>query len=636
MARRDSRWRGIVVVVGLVGLAVVLLVVGVALQRNDLQTAANVAQLVSVVLVIVPLVVGLVVWWRRSANGGSAPTTANIDQAKDVLARLVTEQWRTEARLRSLADPDPMPVRWRLTNHKVMDHSPSIAAGPVLVAGFSNQIVELTQQFRALRRRRLVILGGPGTGKTTLAVQLVLQLLASLKGAEPVPVLMSVASWDTHEFPLLHEWLAMRLRQDYPALRALQLGEDAPDMLARGQILPVLDGLDELPKAAQARVITALNRSLDDADQLILTSRTTEFAEAVWGAGSVLTSAAVIEPEPLNPAAVADYLAACLPPAPARDWEKILTGLRTSAQSSRPPLPVAEIVSTPLGLWLLRTVYCAPGANPAHLLGSGRFSDAATLRAHLFDRLIPTLIAARPPSTDSAEPFRPHRAWNPVEVRCWLGYLACYLRQIPTNDGQRGTLDFAWWHLARHTLRPRTLPLLVGLVGGLVIGLGNGLVAGLGNSLIGGLANEFVVALPILGLVAGLGAWLMLGLVGGLAARSWSKETPGFADFHVAERWLLLIRLITRYGLGAGLVVGLWNGLGGLIFGLGARVGLIPGFVGGLGLGAVAGLGLGVIAWAETPTPEGRASTPMTSWRADRTLNFSKASRAVSDLRAGS
>jgi hypothetical protein len=38
-----------------------------------------VAQLV---LVIVPLVVELVVWWRRSAKGGS-----------------VTEQWRTEARL---------------------------------------------------------------------------------------------------------------------------------------------------------------------------------------------------------------------------------------------------------------------------------------------------------------------------------------------------------------------------------------------------------------------------------------------------------------------------------------------------------------------------------------------------------
>src|SRR5262249_46576828 len=103
--------------------------------------------------------------------------------------------------------------------------------------------------------------------------------------------------------------------------------------------------------------------------------------------------------------------------------------------------------------------------------------------------------------------------------------------------------------------------------------------------------NEVVVAWPVLGLGAGLGGGLVLGLVGGFAARSWSKETPGFADFHVAERWPLLIRIITRYGIGAGLVVGLWNGLGGLMFGLGAGVGLILGFVGGLG--AVAGLGLG-------------------------------------------
>ncbi|MFC7650515.1 hypothetical protein ACFQX6_66845 [Streptosporangium lutulentum] len=47
-------------------------------------------------------------------------------------------------------------------------------------------------------------------------------------------------------------------------------------LAARGHILPVLDGLDELPPPAQHAVITALNRSLADTDQLIVTSRTTE------------------------------------------------------------------------------------------------------------------------------------------------------------------------------------------------------------------------------------------------------------------------------------------------------------------------------------------------------------------------
>jgi predicted NACHT family NTPase len=38
-----------------------------------------------------------------------------------------------------------------------------------------------------LPRRRLVI-GGPGTGKTTLAVQLLVHLLATRQEREPVPV----------------------------------------------------------------------------------------------------------------------------------------------------------------------------------------------------------------------------------------------------------------------------------------------------------------------------------------------------------------------------------------------------------------------------------------------------------------
>jgi hypothetical protein len=626
VARRDSRWHGIVVVVGLAGLAAGLLAVVVTLGRNGLQTAADVAQLVAVLLTIVSLAAGLLLWRWRSARVRPAPTTADIGQAKDVLAGLVFEQWKFEAARRSLDDPDPMPVRWRLTD-EAMDHPRHIADGAVLVDGSSDQIAKLTHQFRALRRRRLVILGGPGTGKTTLAVQLVLELLASPEDDEPVPVLMSVAGWDTEAFPRLQDWLAVRLRQDYPALRATRLGEEAPPRLAaRGQLLPVLDGLDELPEAARAKVITALNGCLGDADQLILTSRTTAFTQAVQGAGDALTSAAVIEPEPLTRADAADYLEACLPPDPGPAWEQILTDLRGPAQSSGPPLPVTEIVSTPLGLWLLRTVYLAPGADPAPLRNPGGFRDAAALRAHLFDRLVRALITTRSPGANPAEPFRPHRDWDVDQAHRWLGYLARYLRQIPTHDGQRGTPDFAWWDLARFTLRPRTLPLLVGLVGGLMVGLANGLLVGVGNRLVVengldvvGIGNGFDAVR--LGLQSGLGAGLTCGLGGALLARSWSKQTRGFADFHVSGRLSLLVRLMALYGLGTGLLVGLWNALGvGLL--LGGK--LILGLLGGLGLGAVVGLGLGVIVWAETPTPEGRASTPMSSWRADRTLNLSK------------
>lgn len=467
-----------------------------------------------------------------------------------------------------------------------MDHPESLTDGPLAFSGSNDQIIELTEQFRALSRRRLVILGGPGTGKTTLAVLLVLRLLASRQKDEPVPVLVSLAGWDTRIHSRLSDWLVVRLEQDYPALRATDLGEGAARILvARGHILAVLDGLDELPGPARATAITALNRSLSDSDQFILTSRTSEFVEAVQDAADVLTSAAVITPLPLFPEVAANYLYRCLPPRPGPSWEQVLTVLRTSAPSSVAAV-LTEITSTPLGLWLLRTAYLVPDADPAPLLDLTQFPTAAVLRDHLFDRLIPALVKTRLPSDDPAEPFRPRRVWDSTQVCQWLANLAHYLNHMPTANGQTGTRDFAWWQLARDTLHPRTLPLVARLAGG-----------------------------------------LMARLKGGSRAVSWPDESPGFADLRTTGRLLLLARLIMRNIIRTGPVVGMVTGLatalvttliGGLGLGMavGVAVGLLSGFV--------SGLQAGLVEWAETPTSADRASTPMTNWRADRALNLTR------------
>ncbi|TWP54023.1 hypothetical protein FKR81_00160 [Lentzea tibetensis] len=233
----------------MLALTTALAVIALALRSTSgLRTAANVAQLVSVALVIPTLAVPLWLWSRRSTSLAAA-TTQDVAKVNDVLAGIVDQQWRTEAVVRSLDDPDPIPVQWRLTRREVVDHPANLTPASLLTAS-SGDIATLASQFRTMRRPRLVILGGPGTGKTTLAVQLLLELLATRHGErdEPVPVLLSVAGRDTGAFPLLHDWLTVRLAQDYPALRATGLGSEALAVLAtRGQILPVLDGLDEPP-----------------------------------------------------------------------------------------------------------------------------------------------------------------------------------------------------------------------------------------------------------------------------------------------------------------------------------------------------------------------------------------------------
>ncbi len=49
---------------------------------------------------------------RMAGRGDPVPTSAVLKDAKDVLSGLVAEQWRAEAKIRDLGDPDPMPVRW--------------------------------------------------------------------------------------------------------------------------------------------------------------------------------------------------------------------------------------------------------------------------------------------------------------------------------------------------------------------------------------------------------------------------------------------------------------------------------------------------------------------------------------------
>lgn len=158
---------------GLLVLAGCVLLLGALLKVEGLQDAASVAGVLSVVLVLPALAIPLVLWWRRGTLA-TVPTAEQVSQARDTLAGLVAAQWRHEALARSLGNPEPMPVQWRLTEHAVMDHPRLIQAGPLSFTGRSDRIGPLAEQLRGLRRRRLVILAGSGSGKTTLAAQLLM------------------------------------------------------------------------------------------------------------------------------------------------------------------------------------------------------------------------------------------------------------------------------------------------------------------------------------------------------------------------------------------------------------------------------------------------------------------------------
>ncbi|MCA1673641.1 MAG: NACHT domain-containing protein, partial [Actinobacteria bacterium] len=368
-----------------------------------------------------------------------------------------------------------------------------------------------------------MILGEPGSGKTTLAVQLLLELLATRQPDEPIPVLVSLAGWNPATQPRLHDWLTTKVSQDYPVLRAF--GPTIAQALAeQGHLLPILDGLDELPESRQPQVIAALNKSLTDIDQLVLTSRTTEYATAITEARNVPTAAAVITPEPLSATQAAEYLTHCLPSDPGPSWREFLHRLRTGTAGH-----LETVLANPLGLWLLCTVYITPRTDPTPLLDPDTSSDASTVQAHLLDHLIPAVLGTRPASRKRSATFRPRRTWNPHDMRTWLTFLAEHLHHT-------GTRDLQWWNLARQTFTPRAFGMVIGPVIGLSFMLMFILTSGPTDGWMGLLIN----------MVTGAVTSAAIGLMAGSAAQRWLTDEPKYANLQVKHRTKKLARRLAR------------------------------------------------------------------------------------------
>ncbi|MGW2218206.1 NACHT domain-containing protein [Nonomuraea sp. NPDC001684] len=555
-------------------------------------------------------------WAERVARLPLAAGTPeeNLAAAKRTLAVIVAQQWETEASIRALGDPEPIPISWHLTDDpRLMDHLRLIGPEPLTFTASSDCVRQLAEDFRKLYRRRLVITGGPGTGKTTLAIQLLHELAGpDRRDDDPVPVLVPVNDWDAATYPRLHDWLSTRLSRDYPALRAQRFGPGAAKALVdHGHVLPILDGLDEIPVQARAQVIGTLNRWLAKGDAFILTSRTEEFATAIDQAGDVLTAAAVITPASITAAAAETYLYTCLPPVPRHDWDPVWAALR---DGSHPGL--SRLTETALGLWLIRTVYITPAADPAPLTGP-LAEQEATLRRHLFDHLIPAVIDNRPHSLDPADHFRPRTAWNPDHARNYLAYLARLMHE-------HSTYDLAWWNLAQHTTSPAEQRLVIqrsGVAAGLTLGLAVALLFGF----VGGPALDLEPGLEgglPFGLMLGLIPGLMLGLMGamdGPKVFTWFTELPGYADLRLTGRTARFTKNV-RFQLVFGLLLGqatTWLAGGLAVI---DAFGIAGGFAVGLPAGLVFALALGLIEWAERPASLTAAITPLSSWRADRTL----------------
>lgn len=386
----------------------------------------------------------------------AAADNVMLSEASIVLARAVRDQWRAEVDIRSLNHPDPIQVRWSSTERPV-SASPSSVLGTAAPGGrplrlhLRGDVTQIVEMFNRLPYRQLVILGAPGAGKSVMALLLTLEMLTAREEGSPVPVLLSLSSWNPTIEHLL-AWIVRRIREDYPGLANTDLyGHDAPQrLLGEGKVIPVLDGLDEIPKELRAESISGIVRAFGRSQPFIITCRIEEYEDAVASAGHVLGSAAVVEIMPIDISQIIAYLSSLGPASQAR-WSPVFARLQQD-----PNGPIAIALSTPLAVWLARIAYSDAGSRPEELLDSTRFYNQEAIEDHLLDAFVPAVYNSRP----SAPGDRPRMRVDPGDADRWLRFLARSLsrdsvaarRGLYTGD----QTDIAWWRLYQ-AVPPREL-----------------------------------------------------------------------------------------------------------------------------------------------------------------------------------
>jgi hypothetical protein len=409
--------------------------------------------------------------------------------------------------------------------------------------------------------RALLILGEPGSGKTTLLLELARDLLERVTQdpTHPIPVVVPLSTWAKTRKPVV-QWLQDELNLRYDVPRKI-----AKEWVESDQILPLLDGLDEVKAEHLAACVEAINKFRQSHGFLpvAITSRTADYqalAEPLRVHGAILV-------RPLTREQVNTYLA----------------GLGTAGQLVRDAIhedqSLWELLDSPLLLNIVTASYAGRTASPALNHGT-----SVHRRDQLFGLYVDRMLRSH-----AIDPRYP-----PEQTVRWLELLAGQMAKHDQTVFYIEQMQLDWLPVTRRRGTSVGAVLISGLVGGIVIAA----VAALLTPFFVEVGSRF--AIVIWGSVAGL----VVGSVAGQAVKSteivcveavhWSWSHCWRSRSSIRRSLLigggcLSVLGVAYLGLGFGLLNGLYNGLlSGLYNGLlGA---LIGGTVGGLSGGVLGAL----------------------------------------------
>ena len=273
---------------------------------------------------------------------------------------------------------------WRLVLQESEYASTSLPAG--------TRITEVYNEAHG----ELLILGEPGAGKTTLLLELARDLLnhAEQELALPIPVVFNLSSWTRKRQPLA-AWLIEELETKYQVPRKI-----SADWINADQILPLLDGLDEVDTTFRTACMQAINEYHQGHSlvPLVVCCRVNEYLSQV----NRLKLHRAVTIQPLTTEQINEYFA--------RLGEQGAS-LRTVFQND----PVLqELATTPLMLTILILAY--QGSSLEEIEGG---VSAEVRKPQIFATYTQRMLRRR-----KALPL-----YSPQQTIHWLGYLARQMKQ---------------------------------------------------------------------------------------------------------------------------------------------------------------------------------------------------------------
>ncbi|NEQ84517.1 MAG: NACHT domain-containing protein, partial [Moorea sp. SIO2I5] len=363
---------------------------------------------------------------------------------------------------------------------------------------------------------KLLILGAPGSGKTTMLLDLAKDLItrAQQQPDQPIPIIAELSDWKYNNQPIA-EWLAANLKFRYNLPEAI-----TQEWISSGQLLPLLDGLDELGLERQKLCVQQLNQFLNKVPQVVVCCREEEYKAGE----QILKMRGAVCLQPLTDQQIEAYLKGL-------DCQQLWPGIQQDSDG------LLELARMPLLLHLI------PLAYPDGLKRVEReFKDPKAkedyqnqCRQRLFQDYIDRKL----------KESHNRRGYSEEETRRWLGWLAKRLKEGQQTEFWIDKMQPDMLNKSRKKgLYQLSLGLIYGLIFSMIFELSVGLVYGV---IYGRFFNKIDLSKTI--------------------TLSWKDRNKIIEELIYGLIYGLSVGLI--YGLNVGLSVGLIRGLIiGLLYGL--------------------------------------------------------------------